>query len=123
MGTMNPPRNIEPTLASEPRPRASVVQNAETLSRKRQPKLTMTASTTLQPKSSHAPTEDGQRSPNTSWPIMSVGKARSSRKYDARPRSRANQNARYENGLARSDTTSPERMVSSTSHQPHMATI
>jgi hypothetical protein len=110
-------------LASAPRPRASVVQNAETLSRKRQPKLTMTASTMLQPNSSHAPAEDGQRSPNASWPIRSVGKARNSTKYDARPRSRASQNATYENGLARSDTTSPVRMVNSTSHQPHMATI
>src|SRR5262249_11854401 len=122
-GTTKPPRNITAAPAMPPRPRASVVQNADRLSRKRQPKLTTTASSVLSANASQAPGEEGQCSPKRTCPHTRIGNARNATKYAARPRSRASQKPRYENGLLRSETTSPVRIVSSTSHQPHSATI
>src|SRR5207248_515708 len=100
-----PPRNIAAPPASAPRPRASVVQNAERLSRRRQPKLTITASTRLTQNASQAPIEDGQCNPKVTWPSSKMGTPRKSTKYSARPKSRASQKPRYQNGLERSETT------------------
>src|SRR5438132_1672852 len=84
----------EPTSARAPSPRASVVQNADTFRRKRQPKLTSTANTTLRRKADQAPSDEGQCSPNSTWPTSRIGTARNAVKYAARPKSRASQKPR-----------------------------
>src|SRR5438105_9175762 len=120
MGTTKPPRNSDAASAIEPSPRASVVQNAETLSRKRQPKLTTTDRHRAVLNASQAPTDDGQCRPYSSCPVSRIGAARKTTKYAARPRSRASQKPTYEKGLLKSETTLPVRIVSSTSHQPQL---